>query len=121
MIRRLSFGLAFGVFLFLSPATFAQETLTGAWDLVIDGPQGTVNAVADFKKDGEAVTGSISSPEGEAALKGTMTGSTVTVSFDFQTSQGPINIVLTGSVDGPAMKGTLDFGMGTADFTGKKK
>jgi len=37
------------------------------------------------------------------------------------TPNGPIDIKMSAEVAGADMKGTLDFGMGTADFTGKKK
>jgi hypothetical protein len=71
--------------------------------------------------EGDKVTGVFSGPTGEANVSGTVEGSTLTLNFAVTTSQGVIDVRMTAEVTGPEMKGVLDFGMGTADFTGKKK
>jgi hypothetical protein len=48
-------------------------------------------------------------------------GKAVFLTFSMDTPQGPIEIKINGEVDGDNVKGVLDFGMGQADFTGKKK
>ena len=99
----------------------AQADVSGSWDLTIDGPQGTVNAGATMKQSGEKVTGKFSGPQGDVDVAGTMTGKTLKLAFSVNTANGAIDITMTGEVNGGEMKGTLDFGMGTAEFTGKKK
>jgi hypothetical protein len=37
------------------------------------------------------------------------------------TPNGPIDVKMTAEVNGGDMKGVVDFSMGTADFTGRKK
>ena len=120
MLRMFSLILAIGVV--LSVNSYAQTSVTGAWDLAIVGPQGPVNAAATLKQDGEKVTGAIESEAGKADITGTMKGKTLNMAFTVQTPNGPLDVKVTGEVDGAAMKGTIDLaGMGMMEFTGKKK
>lgn len=120
MLRMFSVILAAS--LILAVNAYAQGTVAGAWDLAINGPEGPVNATANLKQDGEKVTGSIESQAGTAELTGTMKGKNLTMAFTVQTPNGPLDIKVTGEVDGAAMKGTIDLaGMGMMEFTGKKK
>jgi len=120
MIQRL-LALALSVFVFSGSAALAQNAVSGDWSLVINGPQGAIDSDVTFTQDGDKVTGTMSGPQGESAVTGTMAGSTLTLAFNVVTPNGPIDIKMTAEVTGPDMKGTLDYGMGTADFTGKKK
>jgi hypothetical protein len=54
-------------------------------------------------------------------LSGTLKGKTLNMAFTIQSPNGPLEIKVTGDVDGASMKGTIDFGMGMAEFTAKKK
>jgi hypothetical protein len=45
----------------------------------------------------------------------------LTLAFNVVSPQGPLDVTMTAEVTGGDMKGVLDFGMGTADFTGKRK
>jgi len=119
MLRVFSAILALA--LTLSASAYAQDSVAGAWDLTIVGPQGPVTATATLKQDGENVTGSIDTPQGVAEMKGTLKGKALNMGFTLQTPQGPIEIKVTSEVDGTSMKGTIDFGMGMAEFTAKKK
>ena len=119
MLRMISTVFAIG--LLISSAAHAQSSLSGAWDLAINGPEGPINATANLQQDGETVTGSIDTPQGPAELKGTLKGKTLNIAFAMQTPQGPLDIRVNGEVEGASMKGVIDFGMGMADFTAKKK
>jgi hypothetical protein len=99
----------------------AQSDITGTWELTINGPQGAVTADATFKQTGEKISGTLTSPQGEVEVAGTMSGNALKIQFNVPTEQGPLDIVMTADVDGDSMKGMIDFSMGTADFTGKKK
>jgi hypothetical protein len=97
------------------------QSVGGAWDLSINGPEGPITAAVNLKQDGEKVTGTIESPQGTAELTGAMNGKTLTMAFQIQSPQGALDIKVTGEVEGATMKGMIDFGMGMADFTAKKK
>jgi hypothetical protein len=119
MYRLLSLMLVCGVM--LTAGAYAQSSITGAWDLSINGPEGAITAVANLKQDGEKVSGSIESPQGSAELSGTMKGKALNVSFTIAGPNGSLDVKVNGEVDGDSMKGIIDFGMGMADFTAKKK
>ena len=110
--------LAFVIF---TARPLAQGPVAGAWDLTINGPQGSITASAVMKQDKENVTGTFTSPAGDVEVKGTVKGSTLTMAFTVQSPNGPLDIKLNAEVAGSDMKGTIDFGGGTAEFTGKKK
>lgn len=115
------FSILLVVGLVCTAALNAQNTVAGTWDLAINGPEGPINAGAVLKQDGEKVTGTLTSPQGENQVAGTMTGKTMALQFTVTTPQGNLDIKVTAEVNGAEMKGIVDFGMGQADFTGKKK
>ena len=119
----MSRGIAAALFgLILASATLqAQNDVSGSWDLTINGPQGSITAGATLKQTGDIVTGTLSSPQGDAEVKGSIKGATLSLAFTVQSPQGALDIKITGEVDGKTMKGVIDFGAGTADFTGTKK
>jgi hypothetical protein len=120
--RRLAFVAVSALILTAgAAAASAQTSVAGDWVLTVNGPQGTVDTDASFRQAGDKVTGTFSSQLGETNVEGTMSGSTLSLSFSVVTQNGPIDIRMTAEVAGSEMKGTIDFGMGTADFTGKKK
>ena len=118
MFRR--FAAAVALAFALSSVAFAQS-VAGAWDLTINGPEGAINATATLKQDGENVTGSIDTPQGTAEMKGTFKGKALNLNFTIPGPNGNLDIKVNGEVDGASMKGIIDFGMGMADFTAKKK
>jgi hypothetical protein len=120
MIQRL-LVLILSMLVFGGSAVLAQNSVAGDWSLVINGPQGVIDSDVTFTQDGDTVTGTMSGPQGDSAVTGTMAGSTLSLAFNVVTPNGPIDIKMTAEVSGADMKGTLDYGMGTADFTGKKK
>ena len=115
-----SFIAATALVVALGSSALAQS-VAGAWDLSINGPEGAINATAILKQDGEKVTGSIESPQGTAELSGTIKGKVLNMTFSIAGPNGNLDIKVNGEVDGASMKGIIDFGMGMADFTAKKK
>lgn len=118
MARLFSTLLALGL---LAAGVSAQNNVAGSWELSINGPEGVITATADLKQDGEKITGSIASPQGTVDLTGTASGKTVNLAFSIAGPNGPLDIKVTGEVEGADMKGMIDFGMGQADFTAKRK
>ena len=119
MFRKIAMVVALAAALGVS--TFAQASVAGGWDLSINGPEGPIAASCTLKQEGEKITGTLESPQGTVNVAGEVKGKNVTMNFQVQTPQGNLDIKVTGEVDGASMKGMIDFGMGQADFTGKKK
>ncbi len=118
MARVISAALA--LTLVVAASAFAQG-VSGAWDLMVNGPEGAIPVTATFKQDGENLTGAIETPQGKADFTGTLKGKAMNISFAIAGPNGNLEVKVTGEVDGASMKGIVDFGMGMADFTGKKK
>ena len=121
MVRRILTGVCALILVAGAATPFAQTDISGNWTITINGPQGAVDADATLKQDGDKVTGTMSSMAGEANLAGTLTGSTLSLAFNVVTPNGPLDVKMTAEVSGSEMKGVVDFSMGTADFTGRKK
>ena len=114
--------LLVGAILLAGPA-YAQGTdAAGTWDVNFNTPNGPMAAALTLKKDGEKLTGSIASPQGEVAVQGTQKEKAVVVNFSVQTPNGPFAIVMNGNQDGDAIAGMMDFnGQGQAEWTGKRR
>jgi hypothetical protein len=106
---------------FATSVLSAQSNIGGSWELTINGPEGAITATAALKQDGDNVSGTITSPQGTVDLKGTYKAKKVELAFTIAGPQGDLPIKVNGDVDGDDMKGIIDFGMGMADFTAKKK
>ena len=114
------FVVTFVAFVGLTAAPAAQGELNGAWALSFTTPNGNLDASATFKQDGEELSGTMTGPQGEVPLKGTVKGTTFTFTIDVQSPNGQLTINLQGEVVGDAIKGTFDFGQGMGDWTGKR-
>jgi hypothetical protein len=117
---RLSLSLV-AVVAFVGVASHAQSDLNGAWVLSFNGPNGVIDADATFKTDGEKLSGTLASPQGEVPFTGTVKGKAFTFSFNVPTPNGDISIRIDGEQEGDGLKGTFDFGQGMGDWTGKRK
>jgi len=97
----------------------AITDLNGKWDikLVIAG-MGEVPATVVMKQDGDKVTGTISSPAGDVAIAGTVSGRSVKLAFEAETPQGKLPITMTGDIGATSVVGKASIaGMGEADWT----
>ena len=118
------------VALALTPA-FAQEAagekqekvdVTGTWELTVESPQGTLTMTANYKQDGETLTGSHVSEMGEVPLKGTVRGVDIVYTLTIDAGGQQFTITHTGKVNGDTMTGTADLGgMGSMNWTAKRK
>jgi hypothetical protein len=107
--------------LFAGPAFAQAPDITGKWDLSIGTAQGAMPATLTVKKEGDKLTGVISSMQGEIPTTVTQKAKDVSIEMSIQTPNGALNIVMSGTVDGDTMKGTADFGgRGSGEWSAKK-
>lgn len=90
------------------------QNVTGEWDLTINSPQGSRTIKADFKQEGEKLSGVLRSQRGEVQLSGTVKGNEIKFSYPYSGDGLEFTITMSGSIDGGAMQGKADFG-GFAD------
>ena len=96
--------------------------ITGSWEMTVETPQGTMVITANFKQDGETLTGTHVSEMGEAPLKGTVKGADVEYTLTLDMGGQQMSIVHKAKVDGDTMRGSADIeGMGSIAFTAKRK
>jgi hypothetical protein len=93
----------------------------GRWDATFYSDGGTTLATMVLKKDGDMLTGTISSDLGEAPIAGAQKGADVSLSIAADFGNGPITILMTGKLDGDIMTGVADIGgQSRADWGAKR-
>ena len=105
----------------LSAPAFAQTSVAGDWDITIDSPQGSRTVAMSLKQDGEKLDGLFKSQMGELPLAGTLTGSDLKLTFTLNMGGTPLDVVMTGKVEGEGFGGKADFGgMAEGTFSAKR-
>src|SRR5262245_4256091 len=116
----LRFAVPALVLLVAAPAV-AQTTIAGDWDMTINSPQGANTVKVTFKQDGQKVDGLFKSPAGELAFTGSLVGDELKFTFSIPFQGQPLEIAMTGKVEGAAMTGKANFGgMADGDWTAKR-
>jgi hypothetical protein len=100
----------------------AQTIVSGEWDVTIQSAQGTNNVRMTLKQDGEKLSGTMKSPMGEVPFQdGTLTGSDLKFAFSVPIQGQPLEITMTGKVEGSSITGKAQFGsFGEGDWTAKR-
>jgi hypothetical protein len=95
--------------------------VTGDWDLTITSPNGTQNAKATLKQEGEKLTGVFKGRRGEFPLQGAVKGKEIKISYTIKFQDQDLAVTMTGNVEGDAMKGGADFaGFAQGEWSGKR-
>ena len=103
------------------PASAQTVDVTGKWDVTFNTQQGQLPASLTIAKEGDKLTGTLSSQQGDVPVSAEVKDKGVTIYAAIQTNNGSLNIVMTGTVDGDSMRGSVDFGgRGTADWSAKR-
>jgi len=119
-MTRLRFTLL-ALFVLAAGPAFAQATIAGDWILSVTSPQGTNSTKVTFTQDGEKVSGLFKGPAGELPFTGTLIGSDLSFKFTIQVQGMPLDITLTGKLEGETLSGKADFGgFAEGDWKGKR-
>jgi len=104
-ISVLSFAIALAV------SAMAQSSpATGEWDVTMNTPNGPQNFIAVFKIEGEKLTGELKRAAGSRPIEGTAKGKEIQFVYTVKYNDNDLKITMTGTVDGDAIKGAVDFG-----------
>jgi hypothetical protein len=95
--------------------TLHAAGIDGKWEVALETAGGPRAAVADFKLDGEKVSGTWDTTE----VQGTFKDGALNLSFPFSSAEGGMSATLTikGQLEGDAITGTWVFG----DYSGSFK
>ena len=96
--------------------------ITGTWEMTVESPQGQMLIIANYKQEGETLTGTHVSEMGEAPLKGTVKGADIEYTLTLDMGGQQMSIVHKAKVEGDTITGSAIIGeMGTIAFTAKRK
>ena len=96
--------------------------IDGTWDMSVTGPDGNqMSVTAVFKSEGKKLTGSLTSPQGEAPLEGEYAEGKAVFAISIDGPEGPMKIGFAGTVkeDG-TMAGMASGPFGEIPWTAKK-
>jgi hypothetical protein len=115
-------GFVLAAAIFAAPAAAQTTDISGDWDVSIQTMQGTNNVRVTFKQDGDKISGIFKSPMGELPFEdGTLTGSDLKFGFSIPIQGQPLEITMTGKVEGSSIAGKAQFGgFGEGDWTAKR-
>ncbi|MEE8244854.1 MAG: hypothetical protein V3R27_07650 [Pseudomonadales bacterium] len=93
----------------------------GTWNTIMNTPMGAQNGTMELKTDGNTLTGTLKSPQGEIELQdGTVDGDALTFKADI-TSPMAMTLEFSATVEGDELKGDVKLGsFGNATFTGTR-
>lgn len=94
--------------------------IDGTYNITISTPMGDRPASLTLVTDGEALSGTFSSQQGDQPWDGgTVNGNQIAWSNNFSGAMGPMQLDFAGTVEGDQLSGTVQFGaMGSGTFTG---
>ena len=102
--------------LVLSSIAFCAD-VTGKWKATLQGQNGTMEIVYDFKMDGSKLTGTVASPRGETPISdGKVEGNEI--SFVIATEE--FRAVTKGTIAGDEIKFKIEAGDRTFEMTAKR-
>ena len=108
--------------LLAAPFALAQSGVAGGWSLTFQTDQGAIDADMTLKQDGQKVTGTLTSPQGEAPLEGTFTDGKLLLSLTVDAQGQTLVITFNGALEKDTLKGDVDFGgFGAAQWSAKRK
>jgi hypothetical protein len=82
---------------------------------------GTYNVQLILKQEGEKLSGVIKGERGETPVEGTANGKDIKLKYTIKYQDNDMLIVLTGALDGAAIKGSADYGgLAQGDFHAKR-
>ncbi len=101
----LSFTIALAI------SSLAQSSpAAGEWDVTMNTPGGPQNFKAVLKIEGEKLTGELKRATGSRPIEGTAKGKEIQFSYMVKYNDNDLKITMSGTVDGDAIKGAVDFG-----------
>jgi len=99
-----------------------KVNITGTWEISVESPQGAMTITANYKQEGEKLTGTHVSEMGESPLTGTVVGNQITYTLTIDMGGQQMSLVHKAKVEGDTITGTVDLGeMGSMSWTAKRK
>lgn len=91
-------------------ASAQTKSIAGEWDAAMSTPGGVRNFKIVFTVDGEKLTGTVKRAAGDVPLTGTIKGKDISFSYVVRYGENDLAIMMTGTLDGDDIAGTVSFG-----------
>lgn len=98
----------------------AGLSVAGSWTVTSESPQGPVQLTFSLTQEGNRVSGSVASPFGTFPVTGTVSGSELSFAFTAKIQDQELPVTGKGTIDGNAMRGTLNAMGQDASFSGSR-
>ena len=105
-----TWSLVLAVVLLAAPFATAQAGVTGAWKMTFNTDQGAIDSDMTLKQAGDKVTGSLTSPQGEAPIEGTFKDGKLLLTLTVDAQGQSLTITFSGALEKDTLKGDVDFG-----------
>jgi hypothetical protein len=105
-----TWSLVFAVALLAAPFAVAQSGVAGAWKMTFQTDQGAIDSDMTLKQDGQKVTGTLVSPQGEAPIEGSFNEGKLVLSLTVDAQGQVLTITFDGVLEKDTLKGNVDFG-----------
>lgn len=120
-MRTLLLGLVFAAFA-AAPTAAAQSAVNvaGEWNATMNTPGGARNFKVVFVQQGDSLTGTVRRATGDVPLQGRVKGSDVTFQYTIDYGGNALTLVVSTTVTGDSMKGSIDLGGVTEAFSAER-
>lgn len=119
MLKKLTLAV---LFLALGTVSALAADFNGKWTADVTTPRGTQTLTFDFKVDGAALKGTVTTPRGANDISnGKVDGDNISFDQVLNFNGNEFKITYTGKADGDTIKFTRQMGeMGSTEFTAKR-
>lgn len=102
-------------------ANAAAAKVDGKWAMNVETPQGAMDVALELKSEGKKITGTITSPQGDAPLEGEYADGKIAFAISIESPEGAMAIGFAGAMkDDGTMAGTLTGPFGEAPWTASR-
>ncbi len=120
-MRAFMLGLAFAA-LAAAPTASAQTAvnIAGEWNATMNTPGGPRAFKVVFIQQGDSLSGTVRRATGDVPLQGKVKGNDVTFQYTIDYGGNALTLVVSTTVTGDAMKGSIDLGGATETFSAER-
>ena len=114
--------IAVGALALAAPAQAQTLDMSGTWDVTFSTQNGPMAASMTLRKEGEKLAGTMTGPQGDVAMEGSQRDKAVALNLSVQTPNGQFAIAMSGTLNGDAVGGVVDFGgRGQGEWSGRRR
>jgi len=119
-MRALLLGLAFAALAVAPTASAQSANVAGEWNATMNTPGGPRAFKVVFVQQGDSLSGTVRRATGDVPLQGKVKGTDVTFQYTIDYGGNALTLVVSTTVTGDSMKGSIDLGGVTEAFSAER-